>query len=196
MLTLAFSQIVWSVVFQWDHFTGGSNGLVGIWPAQWLSDKRAYYYLTLAAALLGVWLLRRVLFSPFGYAMRAGRDSPLRADAIGIDVVRVQWAGFVLAGMVCGVAGALFAFSKGSISPDVMAITRSIDGLVMVLLGGVQTLAGPLVGATVLTWLQDTVARETEYWRAMMGGVILLLVMLFPVGIAGALKQRFIRPQE
>jgi branched-chain amino acid transport system permease protein len=196
MLTLAFSQIVWSVVFQWDHLTGGSNGLVGIWPAAWLSDKRAYYYLTLAAALLGVWLLRRVLFSPFGYAMRAGRDSPLRADAIGIDVVRVHWAGFVLAGLVGGLAGSLFAFSKGSISPEVMAIGRSIDALVMVLLGGVQTLAGPIVGATVLTWLQDTVARETEYWRALLGAVILLLVMLFPVGIAGALKQRFIRSPQ
>ena len=196
MLTLALSQIVWSVVFQWDDFTGGSNGLVGVWPAAWLSDKRAYYYLTLAATLLGIWLLRRVLFSPFGYAMRAGRDSPLRADAIGIDVIRVHWAGFVLAGLVCGVAGALFAFSKGSISPDVMAIGRSIDGLVMVLLGGVHTLAGPIVGAAVLTWLQDTVARETEYWRAMLGLVILALVMLFPVGIAGAVKQRFIRSAE
>jgi branched-chain amino acid transport system permease protein len=128
--------------------------------------------------------------------MRAGRDSPLRADAIGIDVIRVHWAGFVLAGLVCGVAGALFAFSKGSISPEVMAISRSIDGLVMVLLGGVQTLAGPVVGAAVLTWLQDTVARETEYWRAMLGLVILALVMLFPVGIAGAMKQRFIRAVE
>ena len=118
----------------------------------------------------------------------------MRADAIGIDVVRVHWAAFVLAGLVCGVAGALFAFSKGSISPEVMAIGRSIDGLVMVLLGGVQTLAGPIVGATVLTWLQDTVARETEYWRAMLGGVILLLVMLFPVGIAGAIRQRVLRP--
>ena len=196
MLTLALSQIVWSVVFQWDDFTSGSNGLVGVWPAAWLSDKRAYYYLTLAATLLGIWLLRRVLFSPFGYAMRAGRDSPLRADAIGIDVIRVHWAGFVLAGLVCGVAGALFAFSKGSISPDVMAIGRSIDGLVMVLLGGVHTLAGPIVGAAVLTWLQDTVARETEYWRAMLGLVILALVMLFPVGIAGAVKQRFIRSAE
>jgi branched-chain amino acid transport system permease protein len=183
-------------VFQWDQFTGGSNGLVGIWPASWLGDKRSYYYLTLAATLLGVWLLRRVLFSPFGYAMRAGRDSPLRADAIGIDVAKVQWAGFVLAGLVCGVAGSLFAFSKGSISPEVMAISRSIDGLVMVLLGGVQTLAGPVVGAAAFTWLQDSVARETEYWRAMLGGVILLLVMLFPMGIAGALKQRFIRTAE
>ena len=196
MLTLALSQIVWSVVFQWDEFTGGSNGLVGIWPAPWLADKRAYYYLALAAAVAGVWLLRQVLFSPFGYAMRAGRDSPLRADAIGIDVVRVHWAAFVLAGAVCGVAGALFAFSKGSISPEVMAIGRSIDGLVMVLLGGVQTLAGPVVGATVLTWLQDTVARETEYWRAMLGGVILLLVLLFPVGIAGAIRQRVLGPAE
>ena len=196
MLTLAFSQIVWSVVFQWDDFTGGSNGLVGIWPGEWFSDKRAYYYLTLAATLAGLWLLRRVLFSPFGYAMRAGRDSPLRADAIGIDVVRVHWAAFVLAGLVGGVAGALFAFSKGSISPEVMAIGRSIDGLVMVLLGGIQTLSGPIVGAVALTWLQDTVARETEYWRAMLGGVILLLVMLFPVGIAGAIRQRVLGPAQ
>ena len=195
MLTLAFSQIVWSVVFQWDDFTGGSNGLVGIWPAAWLSDKRMYYYLTLSATLMGIWLLRRALFSPFGYAMRAGRDSPLRAEAIGIDVIRVHWAGFVLAGLVCGVAGALFAFSKGSISPEVMAIGRSIDGLVMVLLGGLHTLAGPIVGATVLTWLQDTVARETEYWRAMLGLVILALVMLFPVGIAGAMKRLFLRTE-
>ena len=101
-----------------------------------------------------------------------------------------------LAGLVCGLAGALFAFSKGSISPEVMAIGRSIDGLVMVLLGGVQTLAGPVVGATALTWLQDTVARETEYWRAMLGAVILLLVMLFPVGIAGAIRQRVLRTPE
>jgi branched-chain amino acid transport system permease protein len=196
MLTLALSQIVWSVVFQWDEFTGGSNGLVGIWPSTWLSDKVAYYYLTLAVTVAGVLLLRRMLFSPFGYAMRAGRDSPLRADAIGIDVIRVHWAAFVIAGLVCGLGGVLFAFSKGSISPDVMAIGRSIDGLVMVLLGGVHTLSGPIVGATALTWLQDTVARETEYWRAMLGIVILVLVMLFPMGIAGALKQRLLRSEQ
>jgi branched-chain amino acid transport system permease protein len=86
MLTLAFAQIAWAVVYQWDSFTGGSNGLTGVWPAEWLSDKRTYYYLTLAFVVGGVLLLRRMLFSPFGYAMRAGRDSFLRADAIGIDV--------------------------------------------------------------------------------------------------------------
>ena len=190
MLTLAFGQIVWSVIFQWDEFTGGSNGVVGVWPAAWLSDKRAYYYLTLAATIGGVLMLRRVLHSPFGYAMRAGRDSPLRAESIGIPVDRVQWAGFTVAGLVCGLAGALFAFSKGSIAPEVIAVGRSIDGLVMVLLGGVQTLSGPIVGAAAFTWLQDVVARETDYWRAMLGLVILVLVLVFPGGIAGTLGQR------
>jgi len=185
MLTLAFAQIVWSIGYQWDDFTGGSNGLTGVWPAQWLSDKRAYFYLTLILTLIAVLLLRRVLFSPFGYALRAGRDSPLRADAIGIDVRRVQWIAFVLASLFAGLAGALFAFSKGSISPESLAVGKSVDGLVMVLLGGLQTLAGPLVGAATFTWLQDTVARSTDYWRALLGAIILVLVLVFPQGIAG-----------
>ena len=185
MLTLAFSQIVWSVVYQWDEFTGGSNGLTGVWPAAWLADKSHYYYLTLAFVAAGVLLIRRVLFAPFGFALRAGRDSPLRADAIGIDVKRVQWVAFVIAAIFAGLAGALYAFSKGSISPDTVSVNRSVDGLVMVLLGGVQTLAGPLVGAVTFTWLQDAIARNTDYWRALLGGIILVLVLAFPQGIAG-----------
>ncbi len=189
MLTLAFAQIIWSVTFQWDDFSGGSNGLTGVWPAPWLADKRAFYGLTLALVVGGALLLRRVLFSPFGQAMRACRDSPLRADAIGIDVQRIQWLAFVVAALFAGLAGALFAFSKGSISPDAMAVGRSVDGLVMVLLGGVQSLAGPLVGAVSFTWLQDSVARATDYWRAMLGGIILLLVLAFPQGLAGFAEQ-------
>ncbi len=189
MLTLAFAQIVWSVCFQWDEFTGGSNGLTGVWPAAWLEDKRDYYLLTLALVTLAVLALWRLLHAPFGYAMRAGRDSPVRADAIGIDVKRMQWAAFVVAGGFAGLAGALYAFSKGSISPDALAVGRSVDGLVMVLLGGLQTLAGPLVGAVTFTWLQDAVARSTDYWRALLGGIILVLVLAFPKGIAGAVRQ-------
>ena len=187
MLTLAFAQIVWSVAFQFDEITGGSNGIVGVWPASWLSEKWVYYYLTLGCTLAGVLFLWRVLLSPFGYALRAGRDSPLRADAIGIDVFRVQWAAFVLAGLVCGVAGALFAFSKGSIAPEAISVGRSIDGLVMVLLGGVQTMSGPVVGAALFTWLQDLIAREFQYWRAALGFTILVLVLAFPQGVAGSI---------
>ncbi|HZF79926.1 MAG TPA: branched-chain amino acid ABC transporter permease, partial [Rubrivivax sp.] len=193
MLTLAFAQIVWSVTFQWDEFTGGSNGLTGVWPADWLADKQAYYYLTLAATTVAVLMLWRLLHAPFGYAMRAGRDSPLRADAIGINVAGVQWVAFIAAGLFAGLAGALFAFSKGSISPEGMAVGKSVDGLVMVLLGGLQTVAGPLVGAVTFTWLQDTVARNTDYWRALLGGTILLLVLAFPMGIAGFVAQRLRR---
>jgi branched-chain amino acid transport system permease protein len=171
--------------------TGGSNGILGLWPADWLSSPVAFYYVTLVCAVIGVWLLRRMLFSPLGYAMRASRDSVLRAEAIGIDVKRVQWAAFVIASLFCGLAGSLYAFSKGTISPEVISVSRSVDGLVMVLLGGLQTLTGPIVGAAVFTWLQDTVARQTDYWQALLGFAILLLVIAFPQGIVGFILDRF-----
>ncbi len=136
----------------------------------------------------GVLIMRRVLFAPFGYALRAARDSALRSDAIGIDVRQVQWMSFVLAGAFCGVAGALFAFSKGSISPETIHIGRSVDALVMVLLGGVQTLSGPLVGSVLFSGLQDVLMRETEYWRAVLGTSMLFLVLLFPQGVAGYVR--------
>jgi branched-chain amino acid transport system permease protein len=130
-----------------------------------------------------------MLFAPFGYALRACRDSPLRCDAIGIDVQRLQWRAFIVVGGFAGLTGGLFAFSKGSISPDsTMSVSRSIDALVMVLLGGVQTLSGPIVGAAVFTWLQDTIARNTDYWRALLGATILAIVLLFPQGIVGAAR--------
>jgi ABC-type branched-subunit amino acid transport system permease subunit len=191
MLTLAFAQIVWAAVFQWEGFTGGSNGVIGVWPPPPFDKSWTYFLLTLLLAVIAVFLLRRFLFTPFGYAMRAGRDSPLRAEAIGIDVKRVHWFSFAIAGGVCGVAGGLFAFAKGSISPETIGVGRSIDGLVMVLLGGIQTLTGPIVGASVFATLQDTVMRQTEYWRALLGIVILLLVLAFPQGIAGAFARLF-----
>ncbi len=186
MLTLAFAQIVWSIVFQWDRVTGGSNGLIGVWPADALAGRGAYYALTLALTTAGLVALVLMARSPFGYALRAARDAPLRAAAIGIDVRRTQWMAFALAGAFAGLAGGLFVFSKGSISPEALAIPRSVDALVMVLLGGLNALAGPLLGAAAFTWLQDALARVTDYWRAAMGATILLLVLAFPMGLGGA----------
>src|SRR5713101_5448921 len=189
MLTLAFAQIVWAAVFQWEGLTGGSNGVLGIWPTAPFDNRAALFWLTAALTVVGILLLRTFLFAPFGYAMRAGRDSPLRAEAIGIDVKRVHWIGFTIAGAVCGVAGGVFAFAKGSISPETIDVSRSINGLVMVLLGGIQTLSGPIVGASVFAVLQDSIMRQTEYWRALLGGIILLLVLAFPAGIVGGFAQ-------
>ena len=189
MLTLAFAQIVWSIAFQWDAVTGGSNGLVGIWPPALLAMRSHYYLFALAIVAIALVALARIAHAPFGYALRGSRDSPLRAAAVGIDVRATQWRAFALAGGFAGLAGGLYAFSKGSISPEVLAIPRSVDALVIVLLGGLNALAGPLVGAAAFTWLQDVLARTTEYWRAAVGAVILLLVLLFPFGIGGALQR-------
>ena len=193
MLTLAFAQIVWSIAFQWDAVTGGSNGLVGVWPAAWLGSKLAYYGFVLAIIALALAALAWLSHAPFGFSLRAARDSTLRAEAIGIDVRGTQWAGFATAGAFAGLAGGLYAFSKGSISPETLAIPRSIDALVVVLLGGLNALAGPLAGAAVFTWLSDTLARLTEYWRAVMGAVILVLVLAFPLGLGGAWQRLLAR---
>lgn len=189
MLTLAFAQIVWSVAFQWDAVTGGSNGVVGIWPPEILAGRTSYYLFTLGVVVLALAALVRIARSPFGFALRGVRDSPLRAGALGIDVRATQWAGFALAGAFAGLAGAVYAFSKGSISPEVLAIPRSVDALVMVLLGGLNALFGPLVGATAYTWLADALPRVTEYWRALLGAFIVALVLVFPGGIGGVVAR-------
>jgi branched-chain amino acid transport system permease protein len=190
MLTLAFAQITWSIAFQWYDVTGGDNGLLGIWPASWAAPAPAFYYLTLTLAGSAVVLLRQFVFAPFGMGLRACRDSALRAEAIGIDRARHQRLAFIIAGVFAGIAGALYAFLKGSVFPDVLAIPLSVEGLVMVLLGGVQTLTGPIVGAAVYETLQVVLSTYTDYWRLIVGLIILALVLAFPRGIVGYAQRR------
>ncbi len=162
MLTLAFAQIVWSIAFQWVEVTGGDNGILGVWPANWAASPASFYWLSLGVAALAVAALRIIVFSPFGYALRATRDSPLRSEAIGIDGKRMQWTAFVIAGTVAGLAGALFAYLKGSVFPDNLGIPLSVDALVMVLLGGVETVSGAVVGAIVFQALSIWLVSQTD----------------------------------
>ncbi|MBL8688691.1 MAG: ABC transporter permease [Rhodospirillaceae bacterium] len=189
MLSLAFAQIVWSLAFQWDALTGGSNGLVGIWPAAAVADKTRYYALVLGLAIAAWLLLGRIERGRLGYAIRAARDSQLRAEALGFDVPALRRIALVISGAVAGLAGGLFVYSKGSLSPETLAIPRSVDGLVMVLLGGLASPLGPLLGAGLFTWLQDEAARRIEFWRALVGFVILALVLFAPRGLAGLLRR-------
>ncbi len=186
MLTLAFAQITWAAAFQWDSVTGGSNGLFGVWPPEWLADRTHYFLFAAVVVGLAWWALRALTAGAFGYAVRATRDSPLRAAASGIAVRRTQWLAFVAAGGFAGLAGALYTFAKGSIGPDALAIPRSVDAIVMVLLGGLASWFGPLVGAGLFTWLQDSLARSFDYWRAGLGALILVLVLVLPGGLGGA----------
>ena len=191
MLTLAFAQIVWAVAFQWVGATGGDNGILGVWPPHWASGPAAYYLLALALCAGGAFALQRALHAPFGYALRASRDSALRAEAIGLDTQRIRLAAFVVAGAAAGLSGAVFAYQKGSVFPGVVSIPRSVDALLMVLLGGVQTMAGPIVGALAYTGLYDGLLRFTELWRLVLGAAIVVLVLAFPDGIAGAAQRRW-----
>jgi len=185
MLTLAFAQIAWSVAFQWVEVTGGDNGLLGIWPAKLVASPGRFYWLALAISAVLVAGLRVMVFSPFGYALRATRDSALRGEAIGIDGKRVQWIAFVIAGTMAAVAGALFAYLKGSVFPDSLGISLSVDGLVMVLLGGVETVSGAIVGAVVYKALSIWLVSQTELSKLVLGALIVVLVVAFPRGIVG-----------
>jgi branched-chain amino acid transport system permease protein len=196
MLTLAFAQIVWAAVFQSVEITGGDNGILGVWPSSWASDPRAFYFLTLGVSVAATLLLRRALFAPFGYALRASRDSPMRAEAIGIDTGRVRGVAFAIAGAAAGLAGGLTAFSKGSVFPTYISITHSVDALLMVLLGGVQSISGPIVGALAYTGLFDVLLLATDQWRLVLGAMIVVLVLVFPEGIAGTTQRVWLRGRE
>lgn len=189
MLSLAFAQIVWSLAFQWDALTGGSNGLVGIWPAASVADKQHYYLLVLILAVAAWAGLRWIEGARLGYAIRAARDSQARAEAVGLDVPSLRRTALAISGAVAGLAGGLYVFSKGSLSPETLAIPRSVDGLVMVLLGGLASPLGPVLGAGLFTWLQDEAARRVEFWRALVGLVILALVLFAPRGLAGLFRR-------
>jgi len=185
MLTLAVAQMTYAFVFQSYGVTGGDNGILGIWPAGWASSPAVFYGIVLGVVVLALAALRAVVFAPFGYTLRAGRDSALRASALGIDVRYHQWLAFALAGGFAGVAGALYAYFKGSVFPTVVSIPLSVDALAMVLLGGLQTLVGPVLGAFVYQAVQILVSGYTEHWRFALGVLIVVLVIVAPEGIAG-----------
>lgn len=195
MLTLAFAQILWSIAFQWVEVTGGDNGILGVWPQSWAASPARFYWLSLAIAAFAVAALRLVAFSPFGFALRATRDSPLRGEAIGIDGKRIQWTAFVVAGTVAGVAGALFAYLKGSVFPDSLGIPLSVDALVMVLLGGIETVSGAIVGAIVYKALSIWLISQTELSKLVLGGFVILIVVAFPKGIVGTIEAFWDRRQ-
>ena len=188
MLTLAFAQIVWSIAFQWVAVTGGDNGILGVWPREMGGRPVALLLAVARRRRAMVAALRVIVFSPFGFALRATRDSPLRSEAIGIDGKRIQWTAFVIAGTVAGVGGALFAYLKGSVFPDSLGISLSVDALVMVLLGGVETVSGAVVGAIVYKALNIWLVSQTDWSKLVLGGFIVLIVVAFPKGIVGMIE--------
>jgi branched-chain amino acid transport system permease protein len=192
MLTLAFAQIVYAIVHQWDEVTGGDNGLLSVWPSPWLASPLRYYFVALVATALGLALLLRLAASPFGLALRAARDHPRRAEAVGLNIRAHQHVAFVAAALVAGLGGAIFVYLKGSVFPNYVDAPMSVQPLVMVLLGGVGSPVGPPLGAVVYKLLDTVITRYTEYWQAVLGLILVALVLIFPRGLVGILDFRFL----
>jgi branched-chain amino acid transport system permease protein len=186
MLSLAFGQIVFTVIFKWKDLTGGDDGLLDVWPPVLFKSPAAYYYFTVVVAALSMLALHAIVDSPFGYALKSVRENPRRARYIGINVRRHQLCAFVISGAFSGLAGGLFAFYNGSVFPDFAYFTKSFEPLVIALLGGVQSFFGPLAGAfgfKVLEWL---VSRQWPvYWPLFLGTVVILVIVALPQGFVG-----------
>jgi branched-chain amino acid transport system permease protein len=191
MLSLAFAQIVFTVIFKWKGLTGGDDGLLDVWPPPFLKSPAAYYYFTLAVVAVALLALHAIVESPFGYALRAVRENPRRARFIGINVRRHQLLAFGISGAFSGLAGALFAFYNGSVFPDFAYFTKSFEPLVVALLGGVQSFFGPLVGAFAFKVLEWLISRQWPvYWPLFLGAAVVVVVVALPQGFVGLFARR------
>jgi branched-chain amino acid transport system permease protein len=194
MLSLAFAQIVFTVIFKWKSVTGGDDGLLDVWPPAYLKSPVAYYYFALAVVGLSLYALHAIVESPFGYALKAIRENPRRARFIGINVRRHQLLTFAISGAFSGIAGGLFAFYNGSVFPDFAYFTKSFEPLVVALLGGIQSFFGPLVGAFGFKVLEWAISRQWPvYWPLFLGAIVILVIVALPqgfVGLAGLGRRR------
>jgi branched-chain amino acid transport system permease protein len=189
MLSLALAQVVWAVATQWVGLTGGDNGVIGLTLVA--DDSRKGFYAGLCVlALFSVWGLRRLSQSPFGAALQAVRDAPVRALASGLPVAKIKYSVFVFSAGLAGLAGALFAAHKGTVFPSVASVATSLDALLVVLLGGVHQLWGVAAGSAVLVWAGAELGRGFDYWRGALGLFVMLIMVVSPSGVMGFLHRR------
>lgn len=185
ILTMAFGQLIYYVVFQWYSFTGGDNGLQGITPPEILFKADAYYYFCLAVVSLALWLMWIISESSFGYTMRAIRDNAERTAFIGINVRRYMLINFVIAGMFAGLAGGLWGPFNRSVAPDLCNWQHSGMPVFMTVIGGPFQFFGPLIGSVIYTLLMVFVTGFSEYWPLISGVIIILVVLFLPGGVLG-----------
>ncbi len=190
ILTLAFGQLIFYIVFQWYSFTGGDDGLQGVVPPDFLFSAYSYYYFTLiivTAALIVMWMIGE---SPFGYTMRSIRDNDSRTRFLGINVRAYMHVNFIIASMFAGLAGGLFGPFNRSIAPDLLSWHHSGIPVFMAVIGGSRSFFGPFLGCIIYTFLMAFITGFTQYWPLVIGTIIILVVLFAPGGILGILESR------
>jgi branched-chain amino acid transport system permease protein len=194
MITLAFAQMIYYVAIGLDRY-GGDDGLTIYRRSQFggvidLNNKTLFYYLCFALLLASIYLVARIVNSRFGLVIQGARSNDRRMRAIGFPTFRYKLVCFVIAGALCGLAGALLANQTNFISPALMHWTRSGDLIVMVVLGGLGSLFGPLIGAVAFLLLEEGLSRVTEYPDLILGPILLLVAIYVHGGIEGLLAGR------
>lgn len=193
MLTLAFSQIIWAIVFKWNSLTGGDTGFIGIDFPRHLDSPTRFYYFTFAVVALSLFILRKLVNAPFGRILTTIRENPERTTFIGINVKLFQLVAFMISGFFSAIAGALFGVFNHSIFPDLLFWPASAEVLIMTLLGGMYSFFGPVVGVAVLLYLRMQVGSQTQYWPLILGTTLAVLLFFFPGGIVGFFKSQLTR---
>ena len=188
MLTLAFSMLVWSVAIKWTPVTGGDDGFVGAAIPALISTPVSFFYFALLVFSVALILLRVICTSTFGRAMIAIRENETRATFMGIDVRKVRLQAFVIAGSFAGLAGALLGLYNRGMYPESAFWTESGQVLIMVLLGGMHSFIGPVLGAAALYILETVINQYTEYWQIVLGVILLGVVLIAPQGLAGLIS--------
>jgi branched-chain amino acid transport system permease protein len=187
-------MIIFSIAWRWREVTGGDDGLVGIARAPLVlgplevsvASMERYYIFVLVVALLAVWMMRRIVVSPFGLTLQAIRDSETRASFAGVAVRTHRLLAFVIAGLYAGLAGALLPALENTVTPPVAHWTTSAEPVLATLLGGIHTFSGPIVGALLLIVTKDLIVRVTIHWSIVLGITVIVLVMGFRGGVVGA----------
>jgi branched-chain amino acid transport system permease protein len=185
MLTFAFQMLLYTIALKATGITGGDDGMTGLKPPGVLAKPFYYYYFALALVVPSLYVLYRVVGSPFGFTLRALRANPRRVQYVGVDVRAHQLAAFVISGAFAGLAGAIFALSNGNVFPGWLNWTASATPIVMAVLGGVHSFLGPALGAAVYVVLEVLISGKTEYWPLAMGVIIVALVLAMPQGLTG-----------
>jgi len=190
ILTMAISQLLFVLVYQWYAFTGGDNGIHGLTVSPWMTDPQHYYYFVLAVVGLCFFAIRVILNSPFGYTLRALRDNQERTVFLGAYVWWQKLIAFVFAAMFAGIAGGLYVGYDHMAYPLLVNWSKSAEPILMVILGGINTFWGALVGAVLFVIMEMVIGKITTYWLFFLGATILILVMFFPKGIWGYVEEK------
>jgi branched-chain amino acid transport system permease protein len=193
MLQISLGSLVWAIVYRWYSFTGGDDGIHGIPIPEILSSPKSAYYFTLIITLVSLFVMWKIIQSPFGSALQGIRDNPVRSEMIGINVRMHQLLALVLAGFFAGVAGSLFVVVDNTVFPDMLFWTFSLEILIMCLLGGWFTFLGPMLGAAVIVALRTFVSTYTDYWALVLGIIMMLVIFFLPNGILGYVEEKFKR---